>query len=85
MEEKEMTNKKPRRRTTLKVISLIIFLVAVTLLTICGTVRYTCGYEAFYYGKYSSLGIYPPIIGLIASIVLFIVAVFGKKAEKSAG
>lgn len=50
MEEKEMTNKKPRRRTALKVISLIIFLVAVALLTICGTVRYTCGYEALYYG-----------------------------------
>ena len=37
MEEKEMTNKKPRRRTALKVISLIIFLVAVALLTICGS------------------------------------------------
>ncbi len=85
MEEKEMTNKKPRRRTILKVISLIIFLVAVALLTICGTVRYTCGYEALYYGKYYAWGIYPPIIGLIASIVLFIVAVFGKKGRKICG
>ena len=32
MEEKEMTNKKPRRRTILKVISLIIFLIAVAFL-----------------------------------------------------
>ncbi|HCT16852.1 MAG TPA: hypothetical protein DIW36_05620 [Ruminococcaceae bacterium] len=85
MEEKEMTNKKPRRRTALKVLSLLIFLIAVALLTICGTVRYTCGYEAIYYGKYSAFGIYPPIIGLIASIVLFIVAVFGKKGRKVCG
>jgi len=85
MEEKEMTNKKPRRRTALKVIGLIVFLVAVTLLTICGTVRYSCGYEALYYGKYYAWGIYAPIIGLIASIVLFIVAVFGKKGRKICG
>lgn len=80
-----MTNEKPRRRTALKILSLLIFLIAVTLLTICGTVRYTCGYEAIYYGKYSAFGIYPPIIGLIASIVLFIIAVFGKKGRKVCG
>lgn len=85
MKEKEMTNKKPRNRTALKVICLIIFLIAVTLLTIYGWVRYTCGYEALYYGKYSAWGIYPPIIGLIASIVLFIIAVFGKKGRKICG
>lgn len=85
MEEKEISHKKQRSRTALKVIGLLFFLIAVAFLTLCGTVRYTCGYGALYYGKYSALGIYPPIIGLVASIVLFIIAVFGKKGRKVCG
>lgn len=85
MEEKEISHKKQRSRIALKVIGLLFFLIAVAFLILCGTVRYTCGYGALYYGKYSALGIYPPIIGLAASIVLFIIAVFGKKGRKVCG